>query len=124
VVESVDSQYQGRVTLVRVDAAEDPDTARALGTLAVPLLVALRDGREHARRLGAATAAEVRAVFEAALADGPALPAGVSRNERALRLLAGAGLAAIGFSTGPRWVLVGLGVALVFLAVHDRLRGR
>ena len=112
------------MTLVRVDAAEDPDTARALGTLAVPLLIALRDGREHARRLGAATAAEVRAVFEAALADGPALPAGVSRNERALRLLAGAGLAAIGFSTGPRWVLVGLGVALVFLAVHDRLRGR
>jgi thioredoxin-like negative regulator of GroEL len=123
-LESVDSEYRDRVALVRVDAAEDPDTARALGTLAVPLLVALRDGREHARRLGAATAAEVRAVFEAALADGPALPAGVSRNERALRLLAGVGLAAIGFGTGPQWVLVGLGVALVFLAVHDRLRGR
>ena len=123
-LESVDSEYRDRVELVRVDAAEDPDTARALGTLAVPLLVALRDGREHARRLGAATAAEVRAVFEAALAGGPALPAGLPRNERALRLLAGLGLVAIGLATGPRWVLVGLGIALVFLAVHDRLRGR
>jgi thioredoxin-like negative regulator of GroEL len=124
VLESVDSEYLDRVALVRVDAAEDPDIARALGAFAVPLLVALRDGREHSRRLGAATAAEVRAVFEAALAGGPAPPAGVSRNERALRLLAGVGLSAIGFGTGPQWVLVGLGVALVFLAVHDRLRGR
>lgn len=120
-LESVDSEYRDRVALVRVDAAEDPDAARALGTLAVPLLVALRDGREHARRLGAATAAEVRTVFEAALAGGPVPAAGLSRHERALRLLAGAGLAAIGFGSGPRWVLVGLGVALVFLAVHDRL---
>jgi thioredoxin-like negative regulator of GroEL len=119
VLESVDSEYQGRVALVRVDAAEEPDAARALGAFAVPLLVALRDGQEHARRLGAATAAEVRAVFEAALAAGPAPPAGVSRNERALRLLAGLGLVVIGLATGPRWLLVGLGIALVFLAVHD-----
>ena len=123
-LESVDSEYQGRVVLVRIDAAEDPDGARALSAFAVPLLVALREGREYARKLGAATTADVRAVFEAALAGGPVAPAGVSRKERALRLLAGAGLAAIGFSTGPRWVLVGLGAVLLVLAVHDRLRVR
>ena len=123
-LESVDSEYQGRVRLVRVDAAEDPDGARALGTFAVPLLVALRDGQERARKLGAATVAEVRAVFEAALGNVPAADSGLSRNERALRLLAGLGLVAIGLATGPRWLLVGLGVALVFLAVHDRLLRR
>ena len=123
-LESVDSEYQGRVRLVRVGAAEDPGDARALGTFAVPLLVALRDGQERARKLGAATAPEVRAVFEAALGNAPAADSGLSRNERALRLLAGLGLVAIGLATGPRWVLVGLGVALVLLAVHDRLLRR
>ena len=43
-LESVDSEYRDRVALVRVDAAEDPETARALGTLAVPLLVGLGIG--------------------------------------------------------------------------------
>ena len=124
VLESVDSEYQGRVALVRVDAAVDPDAARALGTFAVPLLVALRDGREHSRKLGAATATDVRVVFEAALAGGPVAPAGVSRNERALRLLAGTGLVAIGLATGPRWVLVATGAAFLVFAFHDRLRGR
>ena len=123
-LESVDSEYQGRVALVRVDAAVDPDAARALGTFAVPLLVALRDGGEHARKLGAANAAEVRAVFEAALGNAAVPDPGLSRKERALRLLSGLGLVAIGLATGLRWVLVGLGVALVFLAVHDRLRRR
>ena len=38
-LESVDSEYRDRVALVRVDAAEDPDTARALGTVLVFLAV-------------------------------------------------------------------------------------
>ena len=123
-LESVDSEYRDRVTLVRVDAAEDPDTARALGALAVPLLVALHDGREHARKLGSADAGDVRAVFEAALGNAPVAGPGVSRTERALRLLAGLGLVVVGLATGPRWVLVGLGAGLVLLAVHDRLLRR
>jgi len=124
VLESVDSEYQGRVRLVRVDAAEDPDGALALRAFAVPLLVALRDGRELARKLGAATAADVRAVFEAALGNAPSADSGLSWNERALRLLAGLGLVAIGLATGPRWVLVAAGAAFLVFAFHDRLRGR
>lgn len=123
-LESVDSEYRDRVTLVRVDAAEDPDTARALGALAVPLLVALRDGHEHVRKLGAADTGDVRAVFEAALGNAPVAGLGVSRTERALRLLAGLGLVVVGLATGPRWVLVGLGAGLVLLAVYDRLLRR
>jgi hypothetical protein len=41
VVESVGSEYQGRVTVVAVDAAVDPESARELGGFAVPLLVAI-----------------------------------------------------------------------------------
>jgi hypothetical protein len=47
----------------------------------------------------------------------------VSRTERALRLLAGFGLVAIGLATGPRWALVAAGAVLLVLAFHDRLRG-
>jgi hypothetical protein len=51
-------------------------------------------------------------------------PTGVSRNECALRLLAGLGLVAIGLATGPRWVLVAAGAAFLVFAFHDRLRRR
>jgi len=112
------------VRLVPIDAAVDPEGARALRAYVVPLLVALRDGREHGRRLGAATAADVRAVFEAALSGGPVAPAGVSRSERALRLLAGLGLVAVGLATGPQWVLVVAGAALLAFTFHGWLRGR
>lgn len=121
--ESVGSEYQGRVRLVPVDAAVDPEGARALGAFVVPLLVALRDGREHGRRLGAATVADVRAVFEAALGNAP-VALGLSRSDRALRILAGLGLAAIGFASGPRWGFVALGGVLLAFAFRDRLRGR
>ena len=107
-----------------MNVAEDPESARALGAFAVPLLVALRDGREHVRKLGAADAGDVRAVFEAALGNSPVAGLGVSRTERALRLLAGLGLVAVGLATGPRWVLVGLGAGLVLVAVYDRLLRR
>jgi hypothetical protein len=124
VAESVGSEYQGRVRLVPVDAAVDPEGARALGAFVVPLLVALRDGREHGRRLGAATVADVRAVFEAALENAPVAALGLSRSDRALRILAGLGLAAIGLASGPRWGFVALGGVLLAFAFRDRLSGR
>ena len=121
-VESVGSEYQGRVAVVAVDAAVDRESALALGAFAVPLLVALRDGREVARKLGAAGASDVRAVFGAALGEGPAAPSGLSPLERSLRALAGSGLVAIGLATGPRWLLIGLGGVLLVLAFLDLAR--
>jgi hypothetical protein len=100
-----------------VDAADDPEGARALGAFAVPLLVALRDGREVSRRLGAAGPADVRSVFEAALGGVGVEPSGLSRVERSLRALAGLGLVAVGLATGPRWLLVGLGAVVLALAL-------
>jgi thioredoxin-like negative regulator of GroEL len=122
VLESVGSEYEGRVAVVGVDAANDPDDARALGAFAVPLLVALRDGREVSRRLGAAGAADVRAIFEAALGGAPVGHSRLSRSERSLRVLAGLGLAAVGLATGPRWLLVGLGTAVLALGAADLFR--
>jgi hypothetical protein len=124
VAESVGSEYQARVEVVRVDATIEPEDARALGAFAVPLLVALRDGRERGRKLRAATAADVRALFEAALGNAPVAALGLSRSDRALRVLAGLGLAAIGLATGPRWGFVALGGVLLGFAFRDRLSGR
>ena len=123
-MESVGSEYQGRVTVVAVDASDDPETARALGAFAVPLLVALLDGRERARRVGAATASDVRAVYAAALGEGPVPTADLPPAERFLRALAGLGLVAVGLASGPRWLLVGLGGALLALAVLSGRRFR
>jgi hypothetical protein len=105
-----------------VDAAVDPDGARALGAFAVPLLVALRDGREVSRRLGATGAAEVRSIFEAALGGVAVGLSGLSRGERSLRALAGLGLVAVGLATGPRWLLVSLGAVVLALAFVDLVR--
>jgi hypothetical protein len=105
-----------------VDAADDPEGARALGAFAVPLLVALRDGREVSRRLGAQGAGDVRSVFEEALGGVGVEPSGLSRVERSLRALAGVGLVAVGLATGPRWLLVGLGGVVLALAFADLVR--
>lgn len=121
-LESVGSEYDGRVAVVPVNAADHPDEARALGAFAVPLLVALRDGREVSRRLGATGPADVRSVFEAALGGVGMEPSRLSRVERSLRALAGLGLAAVGLATGPRWLLVGLGAVVLALAFADLVR--
>lgn len=110
------------VALVVVDASTEAAWAREWGVLATPTLLGLRDGEEVFRHAGRRSAAELEELF-AGLESGRR-PSGIGRTDTALQLVAGAVLVAVGVATGPAWVLVGVGIALLGMATYRWARRR
>ena len=120
-LDAVASEFQGRVDLEIVNAAEEPDRAASMNILGTPTLIGMRDGVEVARFTGRRSRAELRALF-ASIEDGSTDGISpMSRCDRFVLTLAGALLITVGLLLGPSWVLVGLGAALAAVAI---LRGR
>lgn len=109
VVETIAAETGVAVADLRVDL--DPDRVEQYGIRSVPTLIALHDGTEVGRLVGAQTSDAVRSLFAAATGDGTRVRAGAPRALVAIRAAAGLSLAAAGFVTGSA-VLVGAGVAL------------
>lgn len=59
-LEQLAAELAGRCKLVKVDVDESPGTAARFGVQGIPTLVALRDGREVSRQVGAAPAHRLR----------------------------------------------------------------
>ena len=70
-LDAVAEEYQARVDLVVINAAEEPERAAALGILGTPTLIAMRNGGEVARFTGRRSRSELEDLFEA-VADGEA----------------------------------------------------
>jgi thioredoxin 1 len=60
-VEKLEEEFEGRFTLVKVNAAENRQIARDLRVIAMPTFVLYRDGVEVERLSGNPSAAEVKA---------------------------------------------------------------
>jgi thioredoxin 1 len=60
-VEKLEEEFEGRFTLVKVNAAENRQIARDLKVIAMPTFVLYRDGVEVERLSGNPSAAEVKA---------------------------------------------------------------
>lgn len=118
-LERLATEFRGRVELVKVNVDQEPDAAQAFGVLGIPTILGMHGGRVVARQVGAAPEAVLRRVFEAALHGAPT-DAGTTMPERALRLAAGAGLAAIGWAAGRSTILMGIGLLVGASAVADR----
>ncbi len=112
--------YAGQVEVWKVNADEEPELARSLKVFGIPTLILYRDGRVAARKTGAQPAAALEALFSAAGEGGPVSMAGIRPVDRALRALAGLAVAAVGWSAGPAWVVVAVGLVIGFTAVYDR----
>jgi thioredoxin 1 len=124
ILKKLSQQYDGKVTLWRINADDNHALLRDLRISGIPTLIAFRDGQEVLRRTGAGTPAMLEGLFKAALSEEPA-PAsgGLSLLERLLRLALG--LALIGFAylsgfNAVNVILAVLGAGVVFSAVHDR----
>lgn len=120
-------EYAGRVDVVKVNADEQIEAARALGVTGIPTLVTFREGKEVARHTGSAPTAVLRQLFEAGLAgDAPAArvarkgAAGPAPVARTLRALTAAALLLTGWLSGPSILLIALAGAVLFSAVYDR----
>ena len=120
-LDAVAEEYQHRVDLVVINAAEEPERAAALGILGTPTLIAMRNGCEVARFTGRRSRRELEDLFEA-VADGEAetVPS-VSDSDRFVWSVAGVLLTAVGLTIGPSWIMVGMGAALAaFAFLRDR----
>ncbi len=108
------------IDLVVIDAAADPDIASEMRVFGTPTIIAIRDGAELARFTGRRTRSELHNLF-AQLAAGTAVTVPrFGRSDRLVWTVGGAGLAGVGLMTGPAWVLVAMGLALLGYANYPR----
>lgn len=119
-LEQARQQHGGQVEVLKLNADEAPDEARALGVLGIPTLIVFRNGQEIARRTGVPSPEELDALFAAALSGQAQLNVGPSRADRALRLFAALALFGLGAFTGPSWLLLAISALVAFSAVYDR----
>ena len=52
VIESIGSQYEGKVLVGKVNVDEEPELARRFGVMNIPTVVFLKNGREFDRKVG------------------------------------------------------------------------
>ena len=120
VVERLAVEYNGRVDVWKVNADEQPGDLQGLKVLAIPTMVIFRGGEELGRKVGAGSEAEVRALFEAALAHRAPERQSLVAADRLVRLAIGGLLVALGLLSGPAMILVAAGGLVSFTAIADR----
>lgn len=116
--EELGEEFSDRARVVAINADESHDLATRLKIYAIPTVLVYHGGRETARRMGAQSATDLRALFTAAV-EGRPVPKLTNRT-RIVRVL-GAALA-LGFAerVDPSWPMYAAGGLLFFSAIHDR----
>ena len=64
VVESIGSQYEGKVLVGKVNVDEEPDLARRFGVMSIPTVVFLKNGKEFDRKVGVMPAGAFTSVLD------------------------------------------------------------
>jgi thioredoxin 1 len=118
ILEKLAREHASAVTFLPINADDSREVLEQFRIAGIPTVIALRDGKEVGRVVGAQTEAGYRAMF-AALAEGKVVKVPISAFDRALRLGAGLLLVSVGVSTGT-WLVVGLGGLVAFLGIYDR----
>ena len=67
VVESIGSQYEGKVLVGKVNVDEEPELARRFGVMNIPTVVFLKNGQEFDRKVGVMPPQAFTAVLDANL---------------------------------------------------------
>ncbi|NYT61352.1 thioredoxin TrxA [Alcaligenaceae bacterium] len=61
------SQYQGRVTIAKVNVDENPETAAKFGIRGIPTLMLFKDGKATATKVGALSKSQLNAFLDESL---------------------------------------------------------
>ena len=116
------ADFADEVQLVQIDGAETPDLMAELGVRAAPTLIGVGGGVELFRSTGRRSRAELTDLFTTAQAQRQRGTIQMSRADRALRLLVGLVLVGFGLASGPSWVLVTIGMAILAWVGVDAAR--
>jgi thioredoxin 1 len=114
--------FASEVDLLKVNASDHPESARALRVLGTPTLIGVSAGTEVFRVSGRRGPAELHGLF-AAVAGG-SQPSRSANPDVILRLAAGFVLLALGLVSGPVWPLFAIGTGVVAFGLYPLVRGR
>lgn len=120
VLEQVSRKYQGKVTVMRINADESPDLVKSLHVFGIPTILGYYQGKEIVRRTGAQSAEALDRIFAAVMSGEKPQAAPVAPMQRILRAGGGLLVMALGWLLWHSFWLVGLGAGLMFSAVYDR----
>lgn len=118
-LDKVSADYQDKVEIIRLNADQNPELARALRIMGIPTLLGFRNGREVIRRAGAQNEVALRAIFEALYLEKPLIQGPAPLN-RLLRLAVGLALGVFGWLNEVNYILLGAAALIFFSAVYDR----
>ncbi len=113
-------KYQGQVDVLKVNADQSPDVLKSLRVLGIPTVVGFAGGKEIFRRTGMQSAEAVELLFDAALHQRKPAVLPPAPLDRLVRSTAGIVLIAVGWFSGPSFLLIGIGAAILFSAFYDR----
>lgn len=116
-LDAVAAEYQHRVDLVVINAAEEPERAATLGILGTPTLIAMRNGNEIARFTGRRSRSELVELFDAVAGGEVETVSSVSGSDRFVWSVAGVLLTTVGLAIGPSWIMVGMGATIAAYAL-------
>jgi thioredoxin 1 len=60
-LEEIGAEYQGRVTVAKVNIDENPNTPNTYGVRGIPTLIMFKDGKPAATKVGAAPKSDLKA---------------------------------------------------------------
>jgi thioredoxin len=120
VLKRVEAEYQGKVDVWRINADESRELIQKLDIYGIPTTVVFRGDEEIMRHTGSQTHTGLSRLFETALTGEMPVPQGLSRGERALRLLAGIGLIVAGWAAGHSILIMLAGGLVMFYGIYDR----
>jgi hypothetical protein len=119
-LDEVAGRFADRVDLEMINAAGAIDSVRALGVKGTPTLIGVRGGEEVFRFTGRRSLSELEELFTAVSTGGDTRRVG--RQDRLLRVAAGAVLVGAGLVAGPAWPLVGIGGTVLVIGLVPWVR--
>ena len=119
-IDEAGEKFDGRVPLKKVNTADNRALAQKYKVMAVPTTIAVSDGEDVTRVVGARTPGALRRVFESA-ETGEVPESGISNVDRGLRIGVAVGFAGFALWTGV-WLLWILAAAALVFAFWDKIR--
>jgi len=119
-LEKTEAEFNDQVNLVKINVDENQEIARAMKIIAIPSMIAYKDGKELFRKTGAQNGESLRSFFSDAANGVTTRQKEISPISRVIRFLAGMIVFGVGIQNNFNWILILAGGLLAFWAFYDR----
>jgi thioredoxin len=119
-LEKTEEEFKDRVNLVRINVDENQKIARSMKIIAIPSMIAYKDGKELFRKTGAQSGDSLRSFFSDAVEGVTTRRKEISPLIRVIRFLAGMIVLGLGIQNNFNWIFILAGGLLAFWSFYDR----